>query len=141
MKQPALDPKVRNGIEAELENYYDTKKAIERMKRDLIPSPVPNYEPSAGGHSNSVSRSTENITLTLLNNIFLNEACKNIDAIEHVLSRSSRADQKLIELVYFRGTHTVTGAAQCVHMSRTQAYIHTTNILREIGIRMGRIQN
>lgn len=130
-----LSPPLKNFIEWKLEHYQEDKRMVEEYKRDLIPSPTPAYSESIGAHD--AQRSTENVALKIITNSYILQLTKSCDAIEHVLSKLDDADFKLIDIVYWRRSYNIVGAAQIVNMSLATAYRHIDAILSAIAAEMG----
>lgn len=131
-----LQPRVRDFVAWQLEHYYQNRRQLEEIKKDLVPSPTPKYG-ATGGHSNEASRSTEDITLQITSSVYVQNLEKTVNAIQYVVDRLDSTDLRLIELVYFKGTHTVDGAAMIVNLSRRGAYDHINKVLTAIAMELG----
>ena len=59
--------------------------------------------------------------------------------IRYVVDRLDMTDLQLVELVYFKGTHTVEGAAIIVGLSRTAAFNHINKVLTAVALELGLI--
>ena len=77
--------------------------------------------------------------MKLVSDRYINETQRNIDAIDHVLDRLEPIDRKLVDLVYWKGTHTKEGAALALNMSRRTGYRHINAILQAIALELGLI--
>lgn len=134
--EASLEKRLKEFIEWELEHYPENKRQLEEYKRDMIPSATPAYSLAAGGHSGE-SRPTENIGLKILSDQYVIHTARTVEAIERVLNKISREDYKLIDLVYWKGSHSISGAALSCHMSKSAAYrrlnIITTALAKEMG--------
>ena len=132
-----LDTRVRGYVEYHLENYERRKKELSEYRAALMPSMTPGYS-SACGSGKGKSRPTEKLGVRLAEDPYILEQLRIIDAIERVLSMLSPEDRQLIELVYFRKSHNITGAAMAVYMGKTMAYERVGLILwalaRELGL-------
>lgn len=134
--EASLEKRLKEFIEWELEHYPENKRQLEEYKRDMIPSATPAYSLAAGGH-NGESRPTENIGLKILSDQYVIHTARTVEAIERVLNKISREDYKLIDLVYWKGSHSISGAALSCHISKSAAYrrlnIITTALAKEMG--------
>lgn len=130
-----LHPRVRAFIEWRLEHYREDKRTLSEYRADMMPSNTPRYtaEPGAPGSG----RPTEELAAKLAANPYILDLERGINAIEHVLTRLTPERQRLIELVYFKGSYTVEGAAQVLHVSRRTAYRHINEVLTAIAAELG----
>lgn len=64
---------------------------------------------------------------------------QTVKAIQYVIERLDDTDLRLIELVYFKGTHTVDGAAMIVNLSSRTAYRHINRVLTAVALELGLI--
>lgn len=97
---------------------------------DLIPSPTPSYSPTIGSYE--AQRSTENIALKILTDSYIIQLQKSCDAIERVISRLDKEDYQLVDIVFWKRSYSIMGAAQITHMSQATAYRHIDIILSAI---------
>lgn len=92
-----------------------------------------------GRGGKGVSRTTE---MAALRSGLTRQQEKEFDAVDRAL-RSTRhlPDGKLrvrvMEMVYIRGTHTIDGAAQQVHVSYKTAWRWTDTFIRNVGKNLG----
>ena len=133
----AVDSRVRSYVKMQLESYQENRKNLQAYRAALMPSSTPSYGSTGGGSGES--RPTEALGIKLAADPYIAEQLRVLEIIEKVLRRHCRADQRLIELVYFKGTHTVTGAGMVVHMSRDTAYRHVNSVIDEIARGLGYI--
>lgn len=133
-----LQPRVRDFVAWQLEHYRDNKMQLEEYKRDMIPSPTPTYG-GTGGHGNEAHRSTEDIVERISSSAYIRNLEQTVKAIDYVIGRLDATDLRLIELVYFKGTHTVEGAAMIVNLSGRTAYRHINNVLTAVAMELGLI--
>ena len=133
-----LQPRVRDFVAWQLEHYQTNRAQLEAIKRDLIPSPTPNYGGSEG-HSTEAHRTTEDIMVQISSSAYIRQLEQTVKAIQYVIDRLDDTDLRLIELVYFKGTHTVDGAAMIVNLSGRTAYRHINNVLTAVALELGLI--
>jgi RinA family phage transcriptional activator len=133
----SLNPKVKGYIEWQLEHYKEDKKQLEAYRRDMIPSATQSYSLTGGVNSGGTSNPTEQAAIRLATNPYILSAERSIKAIEAVLERCDETDLKLIDLVYWRRTHTVVGAGMKVGLGRNGAYKRINKILSGIALEMG----
>ena len=133
-----LQPRVRDFVAWQLEHYQTNRAQLESIKRDLIPSPTPNYGGSEG-HSTEAHRTTEDVTIQISSSAYVRNLEQTVKAIQYVIDRLDDTDLRLIELVYFRGSHTVDGAAMIVNLSSRTAYRHINNVLTAVALELGLI--
>ena len=133
-----LQPRVRDFVAWQLEHYQTNRAQLETIKRDLIPSPTPTYGGSEG-HSTEAHRTTEDVVLQISSSAYVRQLEQTVAAIQYVIDRLDGIDIQLVELVYFRGTHTVEGAAMIVGLSRAAAFNHINKVLTAVALELGLI--
>lgn len=112
---------------------------IKRRQADNEATITPVYGGAAVQHS--ASRTTENVALRTT----LTEREENIvSAVEFMLAMQRRYPNgaervRMVELVYFRHTHTIDGAADVVHYSADALWRWNTEILTAVyvGLKKG----
>jgi RinA family phage transcriptional activator len=134
----SLNPRVRAFVEWRLEHYQDDKRMLLEYLAEKMPSNVAAYgaEATARGQSGT-GRPTEGLAVKLAADRYIVELERTVNAIEHVTERLTPERKKLVELVYWRGTHTPSGAAAVLHISRRTAYRYINEILTAIAAEMG----
>lgn len=133
-----LQPRVRDFVAWQLEHYNVNRAQLESIKRDLIPSPTPTYGGSEG-HSTEAHRTTEDIMVQISSSAYVRNLEQTVKAIQYVIDRLDDTDLRLIELVYFKGTHTVDGAAMIVNLSSRTAFRHINKVLTAVALELGLI--
>ena len=133
-----LQPRVRDFVAWQLEHYQINRAQLESIKRDLIPSPTPTCGGSEG-RSIEAHRTTEDITIQISSSAYVRQLEQTVAAIRYVVDRLDMTDLQLVELVYFKGTHTVEGAAIIVGLSRTAAFSHINKVLTAVALELGLI--
>lgn len=95
------------------------------------------YNKGRGG--GGASRTTENAAMrTGLSR----QQERELEAVEKAIKTTRRGPDgkirmKVVELVYFRNTHTIEGAAQKVHVSYNTAWKWTDSFIRRVGDNLG----
>lgn len=133
----ALNPRVRAFIEWRLEHYREDKRTLAEYRADLMPSNTPRYTAEPGGNMSGSGRPTEELAAKLAANPYILDLERGINAMEHVLNRLPPDRLRLIDLVYWKGSYTVEGAAQVLHVSRRTAYRHINEVLTAIAAELG----
>jgi RinA family phage transcriptional activator len=133
----ALERRVREFVEWQLEHYHEDKKQLEQYKNDMIPSAVTHLSLTAGTSHGSVSMPTEQTALRIATSPYIMETEKCIKAVESVINGCDAINVKLIELIYWQKAYTVVGAGLKVGLSQAQAYRHVNNILCRVALEMG----
>lgn len=131
-----LEPRIKSFVEWQLEHFKEDAAQIERLKRDKIPSATAGYS-LTGGISGGVHRNTEDIVITVDSNQYIRAIEHSTKAIEKVLGKCNQIDISLIDLVYWKRTHTVEGAGIKVGLSKSATYRHINNILGAIAQELG----
>lgn len=131
-----LSPRVKGMIEWQLEHYHESKRQIEQYWADMIPSPTPNYSAEGGG-SHYVNRTTETVVERIATSPYIEQTVRSCKAIERVISDLDDTDIKLIDIVYWKRSYTVEGAARILHIDRATAYRHINGILSKIALELG----
>lgn len=136
-KTSTLSPRVRGFIEWRLEHYREDKRILQEYRAELLPSNTARYGlEAAGGHGGN-GRPTEAMGVKLTTNPYILELERAVAAVEHVTGRLSPERLRLVELVYWRGTHTIEGAAAALHVSRRTAYRWANEILTAVALELG----
>lgn len=131
----SLNARVRGYIEWQLEHYHEDKRQLEEYKRDLMPRVTPNYSPQTGG--TGISNPTESAVIRMLTSQHIGSLERSTAAITRVLAGLDETDKRMIDLVYWKRSHTIEGAGMKVGLSRRGAYHRINNILSLISLEMG----
>lgn len=134
-----LSGKLKGFIEWQLEHYHENRRQLEQYKRDIIPSPTPNYSAEPHG-SGGESRPTELLTLRMTTDLYIIETTRCVEAIDRVINRLDAVDYKLIDLVFWKNQCTVEGAGLTVGYSPRTSYRHVNAILTAIAKELGYLQ-
>ncbi len=131
-----LPYKIKGFIEWQLGHYHDEKRMLEEIETRHLPSGVPQY----GGtpiKAGSTSNPTERAGIALASNPYIASLERTTKAIATVLDKCDATDIKLIDLVYWRRSHTVEGAGRLCNLSKSAAYNHINGILTLIAQELG----
>lgn len=134
----ALPPEIRGIVKYRLEHYHMYKHELSIYLNDELPSNTAQLTHERKAR-NGVSREVENKSISMAENAYLREIEKNVNAIEYVFERLTDENKKLVEMVYFRATHTLTGAGIELNMSQRTAYRHADAIIKALALEMGLI--
>ena len=132
-----LNPRIKAYVEWQLEHYHEDKKQLEEIKDAMMPQITTSY--GTGGHGNSVSSPTEDAAMRMATNAYIQATERSVRAIEHTLCKCDSTSRTLIDIVYWRRTMTVTGAAAKCCMSQMGAYKRINKVLTGIAFEMGLI--
>lgn len=132
----SLAPKIKGYVEWQLEHYHEDKRQMEEYKRDMMPSGIAKYGDTGGGSSGPGNPTAATVERMATNPyIFTTE--RNVGAVERALTACDEETRRLIDLIYWRRTHTVTGAGYKIGMSPATAYRKVNHILCYLSIEMG----
>ncbi len=132
-----LNPRIKSYVEWQLEHYHEDKKQLEEIKSAMMPQITTSY--GTGGHGNSVSSPTEDAAIRMTTNAYIQSTERSVRAIEHTLAKCDSTSRTLIDMVYWRRTMTVTGAAAKCNLSPSGAYNRINKILTAVAFEMGLI--
>lgn len=132
----SLTPALRSFVEWQLEHYHEARRQLKEYERDMMPSNTPNYSLSSSSHS-AQSRPTENVSFKLLSDQYIQQSIRTSNAIERVLNKLGPDDTKLITLVFWQSSHSVSGAALALHMAPATAYRKINAVLNAIAQELG----
>ena len=124
-------------IEDELYHFYGNLKKLSEFKETVYEeSPAP---PDGMPRGTDVSNPTESKAIRLLTTHQILTLEKRLIAIQKVLDRYQYHDTmtKLIELRYFKRTHTPTGIAAELNISQSTFYKYRSELLHDIGNELG----
>ncbi len=131
----SLNSQIRGYIEWQLEHYHEDKRQLEEHKRDMMPQVTPNYSPQTGG--TGISNPTESAAIRMLTSQYIGSLERSTAAITRVLAGLDDTDKQMVDLVYWKRSHTVVGAGMRVGYSRTQSYKRINNILYLVALELG----
>ena len=111
--------------------YRDMKRAAQSTRVTA------QYNKGRGG--GGTSRTTESAALRTG---LTRQQEREFDAVEKAVKATRRGPDgklrvKVVEMVYFRGTHSIEGAAQIVHVGYSTAWRWTDNFIRLVGKNLG----
>ena len=128
--------RVRDFVELQITDYHSNRRALADYDAQSIPSAVPKYGGTGGGHGGD-SRPTELIGMRMASDQYIEHLTRSVAAVGAVLSRLSPEDRRLVRLRYWRRGYTVERAAQELYLSKSAAYRKlnaiTTAVARELG--------
>lgn len=133
-----LPYKIRGMIEWHLQHYHEDKRQLEQAKKDLIPSYTAKYD--ADPVKSGVSDTTADTAIKLATSPYILSLERSIKAIDFVMTNCDETDLMLIDLVYWRRSHTVSGAADKCHLSKTAAYNRIEKIFVQIAKELGYLE-
>lgn len=128
--------RVRDFVELQITDYHSNRRALADYHAQAIPSAVPKYGGTGGGHGGD-SRPTELIGVRMASDQYIEHLTRSVAAVGAVLSRLSPEDRRLVRLRYWRRGYTVERAAQELYLSKSAAYRKlnaiTAAVARELG--------
>jgi RinA family phage transcriptional activator len=133
-----LPHKIKNYVEWQLEHYHSDKRALTDYKSGFIPNGVASLS-LASGVKTGTSDPTAKAAVSLATSAYIATTERSLAAIEAALKRCDNADMTLIDLVYWKRTHTVEGAAIIANISRRQAYDRLNKKLCILALELGLI--
>lgn len=134
--------KVRKGvfqhIENELYDYHETRKAIIRLKNDLLYS-SPSHDNNGGGRSNLPSDPTGRTASLMASDKRITEMERIILAIDAVMERLPKEKKDLVTLVYWTRPQLLTwaGIALQLNCNRATAIRWRNEVVRAIAVTRG----
>lgn len=132
----SLNEKIKGYVEFQLAHYNEIKRDLGREKDAMMPSTVAKY--GAGGvHGSEASRTTENIGLRMATSPYIRNLELTAAALGRVISTLDETDLKLVDLVYWKGSYTVEGAAMIAGIGKSAAYTRINDILGRAAIELG----
>ena len=132
-----LQPRPRSTAIWTLEHYHEDKRQMEDYTKQFIPSGTSPYSLTGGINAGEAGRPTEQAALKIASSPYLRTMEWNIAAIDRALANLDGNDLKIIDMVYWKKSHTVEGAGMKVNLSRRAAYDHINNIRCRGALEMG----
>ena len=132
----SLNEKIKGHVEFQLAHYNEIKRDLAREKDVMMPSTVAKYG-NGGGRGADAARTTENIGLRMATSPYIRNLEQTAEAIGRVLSTLDTTDMKLIDMVYWKSSYTVEGAAMIAGIGKTAAYARINDILGRIAMELG----
>lgn len=135
----SLNSKIKSEIEWQLEHYPEDRRQLEQFKADMIPSATASYSLTGGVSGSHTHRNTEDVATRIVSNQYIRYTEWWCCGIAKALSHFDANDMALIDLVYWKRTHTPVGAGYKVGMTRSTAYDHINSILCAIALEVGKV--
>ena len=133
----ALVPKIKGYVEWQLEHYHEDKWQLAEYRKEMIPNATPSYSLTGGVQGGQVSNQTESAGIRLTTSPYILATERSIKAIDCVLIKCDKTDIQLIDLVYWKRSYSVTGAAMVVYLSPAAAYVRINKLLTAIALELG----
>lgn len=134
-----LDKHIRDFVVWTLEHYEEDKRQLEEYKKDFIPSGISAYSLTGGITPGEAGRPTERTAIKMATSPYLINLERSVAAVTRVYNDIDPYEAKLIEMVYFKKTHTVIGAGMVIGWEKDAAYNHINRILKWVAREMGLI--
>lgn len=126
-------------IENELFHYFDTKKEIDQIRRDILHQHKSSIGDSDGSSGGGPSNPTARIATELITNARLERMQKVMDVIDSVIDRLQPEKRQLIQIIYWDRPRILTwqGAAIKLHITKRTAFRWKREIIQAIAERGG----
>lgn len=131
----AIEPRIKSFVEFRLQHYHEDKRQLREYYYEKMPSSVADY--SGNPHGGGDSRPSEALGISLATDTYILTSERTLNAIERVLKKLDGETLKLISLVYWRGSHTVVGAAMAMNMHPSTAYRKLNKAIKDIALELG----
>lgn len=129
-----------NYIENELFYYWETKREIESLRKEILyQHRSSSASGDGGGRSGGPSDPTARIAIELMTNTKLERMEKIVQCIESVVSRLQPEKRQLVQIIYWDRPRILTwqGAAIKLHITKRTAYRWKKEIVQAIAERGG----
>lgn len=127
---------VKKKIENELYQYWDNKKELEEMQRDIIEgSPEP---PDGQPRGNSTSNTTEQKAIKLRTSRSILAVERRLKYIENAIARLNEDEQKIFEII-FKERHNQKMAETYRYISKDSYYNTYNKIIYFTAVEFGDI--
>ena len=131
-----LSGEVKSFVKWQLEHYPANLRELEERRACL--TELRALDPWSMG-TTGMGRPTEGAAVKLCTDRYLRELERSVKAVDYVVDKLNPTDRALIDLVYWRGTHSVEGAAMKLNISASAAYRHINGIVTRIAMELGYI--
>lgn len=130
-----INRNIKNIILHEIRSYHENKRMLEEYKQDIIDSspPPPDGMPGARITTNP----TEGKILKMESCVYIRRTEQVIRAIDHALSQVDSLHREVIDLMFWRRTHTATGAALKLNASQATIYRWIDDVIVLVGKELG----
>ncbi len=132
-----LNRKVKSYILYEIEMYHENKKQLEAYRRDIIeasPQP-PDGQPRGNGLSNPV----ESKAIKIDSSAYIRRTEQTVRAIERAFERVDHNHYRVIDMMYWRRTHTAIGAGMVLKASKSTVYNWIDDVVMLVAKELGYI--
>ena len=132
---PRMDKRLKGFILWELEHYPENKRQLERFKYDMITAKdyTIDGQPRQTGAGDPTARKVEQLE----SSAYIRQTEQTLEAIERVLRRQPPEKRKAVELMYWRRTHTATGAGMEIGASKSTVYNWIDDIVVQTAKELG----
>ena len=132
-----LNRKVKSYILYEIEMYHENKKQLEAYRRDIIeasPQP-PDGQPRGNGMSNPV----ESKAIRIESSAYIRRTEQTVRAIERAFERVDHNHYRVIDMMYWRRTHTAIGVGMALKASKSTVYNWIDDVVMLVAKELGYI--
>jgi RinA family phage transcriptional activator len=120
-----------------LEEYREDKKQINDYIKKYIPNGTSPYSLTGGIIPGEAGRPTEQAAIKMAMDYRLLMIQIKVAAIDRALARCDEIDNKIIDMLYWKKTHTIAGVALAIPISVDAVKYRITKILKRIAAEMG----
>jgi len=129
-----LPPEIKAVSEWQLQHYHEDKAQLASL--DVVAAPISRYGGTAVHHSGT-SRPTEDTAFLMLTTPYIVRMENGVKAVDRALSDADQTDRALIDMVYWKQSHNVEGAALAAHIGKSAAFVRINSILGAVAYWMG----
>ena len=132
-----LNRKVKSYILYEIEMYHENKKQLAEYKQDIIEaSPLPaDGQPRGSGLSNPV----ESKAIRIESSAYIRRTEQTVRAIERAFERVDHNHYRVIDMMYWRRTHTASGVGMVLKASKSTVYNWIDDVVMLVAKELGYI--
>lgn len=132
-----LSKRNRDRAKWALEEYREDKKQMDEYMSQYIPNGTSPYSLTGGINPGEAGRPTEQAAIKMATDIRLLMIQIKVAAIDRALARCDEIDNKIIEMLYWKKTHTIKGVALAIPLHEKSIDYRITKILTRVATEMG----
>lgn len=129
-----LPSEIKAVAEWQLQRYPQDKAQLANL--DVVNAPISRYGGTAVHHSGT-SRPTEDTALLMVSTPYILRMETGVKAVDRALSDADQTDRALVDMVFWKQSHNVEGAALAAHIAKSAAFVRINTILGAVAYWMG----
>lgn len=133
-----INRRIKDYIIYELQMYHENKRQLEECKRDIVEGK--DYTVSDMPRGGNTSDTTYSKAEKLLSSTYIQNIERTLNVIDRVIKGIDENRYKIIDMLYWKKTHTAIGVSLEVNISERTVYRWVDGIIYAIAKELGYIK-